>query len=83
MITEIYAWIISDPSGNLGLMGFRMPDGQMMQAVSSKRELMQRPLMYEIAKETSRQTGFPVCLKRFVIDGKDYSAPPNDNGPEF
>lgn len=70
MITELYAWIIDDPTGTHCIMGFMFPDGLPMQAVSSKKDLLEKPLFLSIAEETRKQTGYSVTLKRFVLEGK-------------
>lgn len=65
-ITELFAWVIDDPSGKLAIMGYSkgvLP----MQAVTSKQELAERPELAEFAKLCAQQTGYPVRLVRFTV----------------
>lgn len=65
-ISELFAWVIDDPSGRLAIMGFS-PGNIPMQAVSSKRTNMEQAKVAAFAKLAAEQTGYPVRLQRFVL----------------
>lgn len=64
-ITELFAWIVDDPSREHAIMGVMRPDGLPMQATSSRRDLMEK--MRPAAEMIARETGHPVRLTRFII----------------
>jgi hypothetical protein len=66
MIEELYAWIVDDPTGEHGIIGVLTPSGLPMQAVSSKRHLMERGEFADVAGRTAKQLGLPVQLVKFT-----------------
>jgi hypothetical protein len=66
-ITEIYAWVIDDPSCHLGIIGMMPLDGTPMQAISSRRHVIENPIFRAFAESVAKQTGFPVRLQRFIL----------------
>jgi hypothetical protein len=65
-ITEIFAWVVDDPTGTHGILGVLSRDGIPMQAVSSRFSNMIKTEMLEIATGVARETGRPVRLVRFT-----------------
>ena len=63
-ITELFAWVIDDPTGEHGIIGIQGPVG-LMQAVSSRRDKVER--MRAVAEQASKQLGLPVLLLRFAL----------------
>lgn len=63
-ITELYAWIVDDPSEQHGIVAFRL-GFNIGQAVTSKRHVAGK--LTDAAKRASAETGFPVRLHRFVL----------------
>lgn len=63
-ITELFAWVADDPTGEHAVIGVLSPDGLPMQAVSSKRVNME--MMRAAAEQAAKFIGRPVELRRFV-----------------
>jgi len=63
-ITELFAWVVDDPSGEHGIIGVQLTHG-IMQAVSSKKRIVEA--MRPVAEATSKQLGLPVLLLRFAL----------------
>lgn len=63
-ITTLYAWIVDDPSGKNGIIGFRMGMND-VQCASSKRHVMDK--MRPEVERAARLLGLPVRLQRFDI----------------
>lgn len=63
-ITELFAWIVDDPTEEHGIVAIRVMGG-LGQAVTSKRRIADsmRPDIEPIAKMTDK----PVKLQRFVL----------------
>jgi len=66
-INELFVWIVEDATRQHGIMGMMTPSGLPMQAVSSKRENMDRMEVREVAAMIAGQVGCPVKLQRFVL----------------
>lgn len=66
-ITEIFAWVIDDPSSHMGIIAMMPLDGLPMQAISSKRYVIDNPKFRDFAESVAQQTGYPVRLQRFVL----------------
>lgn len=65
-ITGLWAWVVDDPTGGHGIIGFADPStGMMLQAVSSKRRNME--YIREIAMNCATMTGLPVQLRHFTV----------------
>jgi hypothetical protein len=63
-ITELFAWVVDDETGEHGIMGVAGPNGP-MQAVSSKRRVLE--MLRPIAEHVAKETGKPVLLLRFAL----------------
>lgn len=66
-ITELYAWVIDDPSCKMGIIAMMPLDGTPMQAVSSKRHVMENEKFVAFAASVAKSTGYPVRLQRFTL----------------
>ena len=66
-ITELFVWVVDDPTSRHAVMAVKFVGDMPMQAVSSTLRRMQRPEILEIAELTARETGLPVRLQRFVL----------------
>lgn len=64
-ITDLYAWIIDDPSGVCGLIGTAPSVIGPMQGVTSRLHVAQK--LEPIARAAARDTGHTVRLQRFTI----------------
>lgn len=64
-ITELFAWVVDDPTGAHGILGLAGPGGMPMQCVSSRRDLMEG--VRGFAEAAARMTGLPVQLRRYVL----------------
>lgn len=64
-ISELYAWVIDDPSKQHGIVAFRLNTGDLAQAVTSEKRLAD--MMEGSAKAAAKITGLPVKLQRFVL----------------
>lgn len=64
-ITELFAWVADDPTGEHGIIGVLAPDRLPMQAVSSRRSSMEK--MRNVAQDAAKIIGRPVELRRFVM----------------
>lgn len=65
-ITEIFAWVVDDPSGTHGILGVIRGD-MPMQGISARRELMDTPEMRAVAAGAAQELGLRVHLKRFLL----------------
>lgn len=63
-ISELFAWIVDDPSEQHGIVAIKVM-GVPMQAVTSKRALAER--MKPDIESVTAFTGRPVKLQRFVL----------------
>lgn len=66
-ISELFVWIVDDPTSQHAIMGMMTPGGMPMQCVSSKRENMARGEVRTVAQLIAEDTGLPVKLQRFVL----------------
>lgn len=65
-ITELFAWIIDDPTGEHGIIAFTLEgDVTKAQAVTSNRRVADRVGI--AAKLAAARMGRPVMLQRFVL----------------
>lgn len=64
-ITELYAWVIDDPSGQHGLIGYRNGSGVLVQCATSERRIADK--IEGECQRGARQLGLPVKLQRFVL----------------
>lgn len=63
-ITELYAWIIDDPTETHGIVAFELSVG-LAQAVTSKPHIAD--MMRPSAQAAGQALGLPVKLQRFVL----------------
>ena len=63
IVTELYAWVVDDPTGKHGIIGWTQRDGIVMQAVSSRRDLIEN--VRPFAERVARDLGLPVQLRVF------------------
>jgi hypothetical protein len=68
MIDQLFAWIIDDDTGTHGILAV-MVNGFPMQAVSSRRDLMETATFRTAARNAALVTGCTVELKRFILAG--------------
>jgi DNA-binding IclR family transcriptional regulator len=64
-ITELFAWVIDDETGQHGIVGVAPGFAGGLQAVSSRRDLIDR--VKPIAQSAAEATGKTVMLQRFVL----------------
>jgi hypothetical protein len=65
-ITELFAWVVDDPTGEHGVIGFNMEGGlAFIQAVTSNRAVAEK--VGEAAHQAARETGRPLMLQRFIL----------------
>lgn len=63
-ITELYAWIVDDPTEQHGIIAFELSVG-LAQAVTSKPHIAD--MMRPSAQAAAQALGLPVKLQRFVL----------------
>lgn len=66
-INEVFAWIVDDATGQHAIMGFRGRDGHTIQAVSSRRDLMEGAGLVAEVEIAAELIGKPIRLQRFVL----------------
>lgn len=64
-ITELYAWIVDDPSGEHGLIGFRHGGGPLVQCATSERRIADK--LENECQQGARNLKLPIKLQRFVL----------------
>jgi hypothetical protein len=70
-ITELWAWVSTEPDGGEGIVAASLPDPDtgepiVMPLVGGDRERIESPFMRRVATATRIHTGRPVRLVRFT-----------------
>lgn len=64
--TDLFAWIVDDPTGKHGIPAFCDPGSVMlMPMIASKRETVEK--LRRLAEDTAKQTGCTVQLMHFTF----------------
>jgi hypothetical protein len=65
-ISEVYCWVVDDPTGTHALLGYLQPGKHIqMQCAGASRSLVER--MESEAARLSKELGLPIRLQRFVL----------------
>jgi hypothetical protein len=67
-LTELFVWVVDDPTCKHGIVGvFSQNTGMMMQAASSMKEKMMLPVYTDAVEEIGKATGLKVELRRYIL----------------